>query len=174
MISVIIDLRELQEGENEYRWEEAPEALHIEDVGQRFVGPIRTRMTVFKLGEALSAAGKSTFCLRMECDRCLEPFDLPLSAGFSFVFQKGRPASVKGDEDETLIWLDDRPEKLDLGDEVKDYIILEIPQHVLCSESCAGLCPLCGANLNLGRCTCKTETVDPRWEALRALKGGSG
>jgi len=167
---VIIDLRELQDGQNEYQWEETPEELHIEDADVPFEGPIRTHMTVFKMGEPLSASGESAFCLRTECVRCLKSFDLQLSVSYRFVFQKGRPASVRGDEDETLIWLDDRSEQLDLGTEVRDYIILEIPQSSLCSESCAGLCPLCGTNLNVDRCTCKLETTDPRWEALRALK----
>lgn len=167
---MIINLRELQDGQNECQWEETPEELHIEAAGVPFFGPICSHMTVLKMGESLSASGESAFCLRTECVRCLQSFDLQLSVNYRFVFQKGRPASVTGDEDETLIWLDDRSEQLDLGTEVRDYILLEIPQSSLCSESCAGLCPHCGTDLNADRCTCKPETTDPRWEALRALK----
>lgn len=165
-----IDLRELQEGANEYEWAEAPEDLHIRDPDLRFVHPISTRMTVFKLSDSLSASGDTNFRLRLDCVRCLEPFDLRLTSHFHFIFQKGRPPSLRGDEDETLIWLDDEPGKIDLGKEVKDYILLEVPINPVCKESCAGLCPSCGENLNFKQCTCKAETIDPRWEALRALK----
>ena len=128
-------------------------------------------MTLFKMGDSLSAGGDVDFCLQSECARCLEPFDQQLRAHFQFLFQKGRPASMEGDEDEAIIWLDDAEGKIDLGEQVKDYILLEIPMGPVCSESCAGLCPTCGQNLNTGPCACKTETSDPRWEALRALKG---
>ncbi len=166
-----IDLRELQEGANEYEWAETPEELHIQDPDLRFADPIRTRMTIQKLGESLSAGGDTTFRLRLDCARCLEPFDLRLTSQFRFIFQKGRPTSMEGDEDETLIWLDDKKGKIDLGEEVKDYILLEIPINSVCKESCAGLCPSCGENLNIKQCACEPETIDPRWEALRALKG---
>ena len=39
---------------------------------------------------------------------------------------------------------------------------------VLCSEDCKGLCPRCGADLNLGPCSCKKE-VDPRLAVLAKL-----
>ncbi|MEA4815138.1 MAG: DUF177 domain-containing protein [Oscillospiraceae bacterium] len=41
---------------------------------------------------------------------------------------------------------------------------------MLCSPDCKGLCPRCGANLNLGPCGCKKET-DSRWSALDSLFG---
>ena len=166
-----IDLGELQEGANEYEWSETPEELHIEDPDLRFAGPIRTRMSIHKLGDSLSASGDTDFRLRLDCARCLEPFDLRLTSQFRFIFQKGRPTSMEGDEDETLIWLDDEKGEIDLGEEVKDYILLEIPINPFCKESCAGLCHSCGENLNIKQCACKTETIDPRWETLRTLKG---
>ena len=44
--------------------------------------------------------------------------------------------------------------------------ILGMDTKTLCSEDCKGLCPRCGADLNLGPCSCKKE-VDP-------ASGGSG
>ncbi|MDY5613643.1 MAG: DUF177 domain-containing protein, partial [Dysosmobacter sp.] len=46
--------------------------------------------------------------------------------------------------------------------------ILEMDTKTLCSEDCKGLCPRCGADLNLGPCSCKKE-VDPRLAALAKL-----
>ena len=40
---------------------------------------------------------------------------------------------------------------------------------MVCSESCKGLCPICGANLNRGQCGCQTQKVDARLSALESL-----
>ena len=40
----------------------------------------------------------------------------------------------------------------------------------LCSESCRGLCPECGANLNTASCTCQRAWVDPRLAVLEQLR----
>ncbi|MDA0746899.1 MAG: DUF177 domain-containing protein [bacterium] len=167
---MLVDLQEIGEGTTEYEWKEAPEDLYIQDEDLQFAEPIHTRITFFKLGESLSASGSSSFRLTLSCVRCLEPFALDLVAEFSFLFQRGRPQTLEGDEDESLIWLDKEGQKIDLGKEVKDYILLEVPSDPICQQSCAGLCPACGENLNVTTCSCTHETTDPRWEALRALK----
>ena len=167
---MILDLRAIEEGTNELTFDEPPEDLHIEDEDLAFVGPIQSSVVVHKLGEALSASGTSTFRMQLDCGRCLESFETVLSAEYAFLLQKGRPGVLAGDEDESLVWIDDEGDQIDLGKEVKDYIVLEIPLKPLCDEACAGLCPTCGANLNQESCSCETETTDPRWEALRALK----
>ena len=112
---MIIHLSELQDGENEFRFEEDPEELHIHTSDLCFKSPIRTQLTVYKLGESCSVSGNTEIHLQLACARCLEPFDLRLATPLSFVLQKGRPDSIEGDEDETLIWVDEESEKLDLG-----------------------------------------------------------
>jgi uncharacterized protein len=57
---------------------------------------------------------------------------------------------------------------LDLLTVAHDACILELPLAPLCREGCAGLCPECGANLNLEKCSC-TLPVDPRWAGLAQL-----
>ncbi|HEX5134560.1 MAG TPA: YceD family protein, partial [Thermoanaerobaculia bacterium] len=37
-------------------------------------------------------------------------------------------------------------------------------------EECRGLCPHCGSDLNVSECNCVSDSVDPRWRALRLLK----
>lgn len=166
-----IELRELEEGANAFEWSESPEELHIEDGELDFTKPIHTRITVYKMGDSVSASGETEFELRMACVRCLDPFKSRMRGDFRFILQQGRPASMEADEDEAVIWLDDEKGKIDLGEHVKDYILLEIPMNPICSVSCEGLCPSCGQNLNLGRCECKQEKTDPRWEALQGFTG---
>ena len=51
-----------------------------------------------------------------------------------------------------------------------EQLQLNIPMKPLCRPDCAGLCPLCGADLNLGACDCSEPVGDPRWAALAALR----
>ncbi len=43
---------------------------------------------------------------------------------------------------------------VDLAKTAYDALSLEIPMVVLCDESCKGLCPKCGINLNNHQCNC--------------------
>jgi uncharacterized protein len=59
---------------------------------------------------------------------------------------------------------------MELADSVKEQVLLAAPVKVVCRESCKGLCPKCGKNLNEGDCGCSTVVTDPRWDALKDLK----
>ena len=54
-----------------------------------------------------------------------------------------------------------------------DATILALPTRILCRPDCAGLCFVCGANLNLEPHEHAEETHDPRWAALEALRDDS-
>jgi len=57
---------------------------------------------------------------------------------------------------------------------LRDEVVLDLPFQPLCREDCAGLCTVCGVNLN-DHPDHEHEVVgDPRWEALRGLEGGDG
>ncbi|MHB8244536.1 MAG: YceD family protein [Acidimicrobiales bacterium] len=60
------------------------------------------------------------------------------------------------------------PDELDVEPIVRDACILELPLAPLCSESCLGLCPTCGANRNRDECPCDAP-IDERWSALVGL-----
>ena len=57
---------------------------------------------------------------------------------------------------------------LDLQELVNEEVSLNLPTKILCSDDCKGLCPQCGANLNVSKCDCKKD-VDPRLSALLQL-----
>jgi uncharacterized protein len=50
---------------------------------------------------------------------------------------------------------------LELGQVIKEQIILSLPMKTLCSAECKGLCATCGSNLNVKTCSCskKYETL---------------
>jgi len=60
---------------------------------------------------------------------------------------------------------------LDLAAWARDALALELPRQVLCRPDCAGLCPVCGEDLNAAGPEHQHERApDPRWAALRELK----
>ena len=61
-------------------------------------------------------------------------------------------------------------EQLDLSAWARDALVLELPDKILCRPDCAGLCPVCGKDLNREPHTHGEEEPDPRWAALSELK----
>jgi uncharacterized protein len=58
---------------------------------------------------------------------------------------------------------------LDVDEELLEMLEMDFPTKILCREDCAGLCPKCGKNLNLGTCNCVTKEIDPRLAPLAKL-----
>ncbi len=61
-------------------------------------------------------------------------------------------------------------EHLQLGAWARDAVALELPEQILCREDCAGLCPVCGKDLNVEPHEHLERDPDPRWAALEGLK----
>ena len=78
---------------------------------------------------------------------------------------------VDGGEEDLDYELVEGDTQLELDRMVRDALVVGQPVRVLCRPDCLGLCPSCGADLNLGPCGHgRDEPVDPRWEALRRLQ----
>ena len=76
-------------------------------------------------------------------------------------------AEAAGDELRCEYVVDDQ---LLLTTWARDAIALELPEQILCRTDCAGLCPVCGKNLNREAHVHEHEAVDPRWAALQELR----
>jgi uncharacterized protein len=61
-------------------------------------------------------------------------------------------------------------EQIDLKELAREQILLNLPEQVVCSEACKGLCEKCGADRNTDECRCGNDDIDPRWAALKGLK----
>jgi uncharacterized protein len=97
------------------------------------------------------------------CFRCLDDAALPLSLRLR-EYEATRPES---DDERTEYLADDR---LDLSAWTRDAIALALPEQILCRPDCAGLCPVCGKDLNAEPHEHAEERIDPRWEALSRLR----
>ncbi|MGH3129170.1 MAG: YceD family protein [Gaiellaceae bacterium] len=59
---------------------------------------------------------------------------------------------------------------LQLSAWARDAVALELPEQILCREDCAGLCPVCGKDLNEEPHEHLERDPDPRWAALEGLR----
>jgi uncharacterized protein len=99
------------------------------------------------------------------CMRCLEPAEPVLEID-------AREVSVPGGGDELTSPYVDAAGDLDLTGWARDALALAVPEQITCRPDCAGLCPVCGENLNLHPDHVHEREPDPRWAALRGLKLG--
>jgi len=97
------------------------------------------------------------------CFRCLTDAELPVSLRLR-EYEATKPES---DEERTEYLVDDR---LDLSAWAHDSIALALPDKILCRPDCAGLCPVCGKDLNAEPHEHVEERTDPRWAKLRELQ----
>ena len=61
---------------------------------------------------------------------------------------------------------------LELEDILREQVLLQLPMQRVCSETCKGICPMCGANRNEVHCSAMptaTKPGDDRWKALKDL-----
>jgi len=111
--------------------------------------------------------------LQMNCARCLEPVMQDVARDFDLLYRPlGSDAghaelSVTDVEAEIGYYTGNG---LELGDVLREQILLAVPLRVLCKEECRGLCPHCGKNLNEGQCSCAEPLEDPRWAALKDIR----
>lgn len=100
--------------------------------------------------------------LEGRCMRCLEPASLPLVLDVREVDQPG------AGEELSSPYVDD-DDQLDLRGWARDSLALALPAQVRCRPDCAGLCPVCGEDLNANPHEHEREP-DPRWAKLRELR----
>ena len=136
-----------------------------------FPTPVRGTGRFVRTPEGIMAQGHVVAELEFECSRCLKNFPAAVDAAFVEEF---RPSvnMVTGEflpprEDEAL-QIDER-HLLDLTETVRQYLVMALPLQPLCQPNCKGLCPLCGADLNLGPCPCAGEPPTSPFAELPAL-----
>ncbi|CDC69114.1 MULTISPECIES: DUF177 domain-containing protein [environmental samples] len=124
--------------------------------------PIEVEGCVRNTADVLELELTARTTLDAVCDRCGKAFAQDKEVTYSCLLAQ---TLENGDSDE-IVLLEDG--KVDVGDLARTAFILGMDTKTLCSEDCKGLCPRCGADLNLGPCSCKKE-ADPRLAVLAKL-----
>jgi DUF177 domain-containing protein len=173
-----LSLRSIQDAHEHIgkRFEPAvfPAARAAEEEPFRIVSPVTLSFDIDRQETGrYRVAGQLTGELELMCSRCLEPFTLPVVADFDLRYV---PRTENAGEGEREVEEDDLStsfydnDEIDLLQLMMEQFQLVLPMKPLCIETCKGLCPQCGTNLNTGACDCSQKWEDPRFAALRAIK----
>jgi len=115
----------------------------------------------------LSAAGAGRYyfsgtfsgAFLMECRRCLVEVRSEIGADAHLIFADSEATEEGGDDPDVFPLTRGRSGmEVDLRPALREQWLLEAPAFVLCGPDCKGLCVTCGANLNLGACSCAKHT----------------
>ena len=98
------------------------------------------------------------------CMRCLGPATVELAVDAQ-EYESSDPEAPEELHSEYV-----REGELHVGAWAHDQVALALPEPILCRPDCAGLCPVCGKNLNDEPHEHEDVGLDPRWAALDALR----
>lgn len=154
MTDFILDLATLKPTLNRVEVEATAPEVGLSETEWR--SPIVGALRVEKSGSRVSVRGLVSSSARLECVRCLNEFDLPVDVELSLFADQSGKSDRREEEalerDDYMLFHDGR--RLDLRETVREMLLLELPITPHCREDCPGLCPKCGADLNVGPCNC--------------------
>ena len=168
---MFLDLTHIRQPETAVARRYEPAAFEGRSNQFRIVEPVALDFTVHKDKDRFRLVGTVKTVLELSCSRCLDPFRLPIDAGFDvrYLPQSQNTGEEREIEEDDLSDAFYRDEQIDLGQLMEEQFYLALPMKPLCSESCRGLCPNCGTNLNVATCDCEVRWEDPRLAGLKAL-----
>lgn len=124
--------------------------------------PVETKGLVRNTAGLLELSLSAWTTLDFVCDRCGKEFLQEKEVSYSCMLAE----ELQNEDSDEIVLLEDG--RVDVGDLARTEFILGMDTKTLCSEDCKGLCPRCGADWNIGPCSCKKEP-DPRMAALAKL-----
>lgn len=153
MISFPIDI--LKKQDIYFEGEEPPSFLDVEDSEMiSFNYNILYKLQASMISSGVLVKGSASTSYDGICGRCLEKF-------------KGE----FGDPDICLFFEELYGAELDVTEDVRAAFVVEIPINCICKDDCAGLCHVCGNNLNKNKCNChEPKNEDSPWAKLNNLK----
>ena len=124
--------------------------------------PVTVEGQAYSSADVLQLELTARSTLDAVCDRCGKEFLQDKEVPYSCMLAE----ELQDEDNDEIVLLEEG--KVDLSDLARTAFVLGMDTKTLCSEDCKGLCPRCGADLNLGPCSCKKE-ADPRLAVLAKL-----
>jgi uncharacterized protein len=178
---MFIDIHELELHPVDFREEIRPNTLDLgPDIQQSSVLTTSGQVDLVeehhgkrRVVKDIRVRGDLSTRLQVSCARCLEPVEQVVARNFDLLYRpqgtdaRAEELSVTDAEAEIGYY---RGEGLEIEDVLREQILLALPLKIICGESCKGLCPHCGKNLNVEQCSCAEPLEDPRWSALKDIR----
>jgi uncharacterized protein len=152
---------------------ESDEPMDLDDSTARNIrGHVKFTLTNFGIVAAVEAHA----LLELTCARCLESFETPTVVRFEEEYQPlidiatGMPSTTPRIDTAFVI---SQNHTVDLGEAIRQHLVLAVEMVPLHSPDCKGLCPTCGVNLNVEKCTCPPAEQDSPFAVLQGLLTGT-
>ncbi len=152
---------------DEHRDAVAIELEPFDLAGQRYLPvpqEVEAELTIVQATTGLDLRLRFDVRLHGPCMRCLADAVVDVAVD-AREYHAADPAA--GEELRSEYVVDDQ---IELTAWARDTIALALPDQVLHDPDCAGLCPVCGMDLNVEPHTHEDVVSDPRWSALEELK----
>jgi uncharacterized protein len=178
-VRVFISLQELEL--RDVRFDVEIPAGEIDFDGEiRHSSPLRAkgvaRLLNHSLGE-IRVEGDLSVVLDAVCDRCLEAIGFPIEHHFDLVYVPADEAVAGGEQEVGQAGIEIgyyEGGQLAVEEMLREVALLALPMRVVCSETCKGICPVCGQNRNQCDCACARQAADERWSQLRSFRAEIG
>lgn len=152
-------------------------ALGPEDV--LIPGGLAMSVNALKSGAIVHVTGTLSGTARRQCVRCLKEYDDALWIPVVGEYHRdtdlkdrtaGRESERSGEDDRDDDVYVYEGEEIDLGEMLREHVLLSAPMQPLCHDECRGLCPVCGQDLNVRRCDCREEQIQSPFAVLKKLR----
>ena len=101
----------------------------------KFVSPFEITVKVTRADDEVLAAVTVKSCYESFCSRCLEAIRKDWATEFLLTFDVNKYS-----------------EFIEMDEDIRQELILNLPGRILCQADCKGLCVDCGINLNTQEC----------------------
>jgi uncharacterized protein len=156
--AVELELSALPDGQTEQDLSEPWEDVLPEGDTYRFDRPVRLQFMASKTQDEVVADGECDCHAVLTCVRCLDETAVEIRQPFRVVVHIVDDAQFEADTGDEDFYLVRRSDPVwNLGDLIRDLLLLSIPVKPLCRTDCAGICPECGANRNTDPCNCRAQ-----------------
>ncbi len=165
-----IDVTGLRRGigrEATYEFSETIQPVELSGETIRFE-PAHIILRLVSAGETIEGYFRVSSGAHMLCSLCLKPMVVPIDVEFMVSYQQA-PVESKMDESSINDVVFYHEDLVDVSEDLRQHLILELPMKPVCDPACKGLCPTCGKDLNYGECGCQKTVDDPRMSVLRDL-----
>ncbi len=151
--TLVFNVKDLQhEDFKEYEALVPSDSLGLTYEETEFINPLACTIGFFRQGgDNFYVTANINTTVLVECRRCINPFEVDITTALDLLFSISNETSEPDEDGERYY----DGETLDVSEDVRRALILEIPTWSLCSETCKGLCPQCGTDLNVTECSCE-------------------
>jgi uncharacterized protein len=150
-----------------------PSEIALDVPGYDLNTPVEFTGHALKAEDDVYVEGRLQGNVDTDCSRCLEEMTIPLDLQVNVLYVPKRKLPEEEDDgtvepgSNVAFYIGDT---IDLLQELRDLILINLPIKPVCRPDCKGLCASCGANLNVSECECRDSSSGSPFDKLMELK----